>query len=103
MLLAACQPSGNEDRSARTPPVVGVHDVKARDLQFEPAAIQVKPGTTVTWHFEDGAVVHDVNAAGFASPRQKSGTFSHRFDQPGTFTYRCTLHAGMTGQVVVSE
>ena len=98
--LAACQPHG-EDRSARAQPVVA-HDVAARDLQFEPPAIEVKPGTTVTWHFEDGAVPHDVKADGFASGIRKTGTFTYRFDRPGTYTYRCTLHAGMTGRVIVA-
>ncbi len=102
MLLAACQQS-SEDRSERTPPAVGVHDVVARDLQFQPPAIQVEPGTTVTWHFEDGAVPHDVKADGFASGVLKRGTFSHRFDQLGTFSYRCTLHTDMTGRVVVAR
>jgi plastocyanin len=97
--LGACQ--GHPDRGASEPPVVGVRDVIASDLQFEPPAIQVRPGTRVTWHFEDGAVAHDVKGEGFTSPVQKSGTFSHRFDQPGTFRYRCTLHANMTGHVIV--
>ncbi len=101
ILLSACQPGGKE-RSERTPPAVGVHDVAARDLQFEPPAVQVRPGTTVTWHFDDGAVPHDVKAAGFASGIQKAGTFQHRFDRPGTYTYRCTLHTDMTGRVIVS-
>jgi plastocyanin len=99
ILLAACQ----RDRSASATPVVGTHDVSARNLQFEPPAIQVRTGTTVTWHFEDGAVGHDVKADGFGSPVRKSGTFSHRFDQPGTFQYRCTLHANMTGRVIVED
>jgi plastocyanin len=101
MSLSACQPSG-EDRSERTPPAVGVDDVVARNLQFRPPAVQVTPGTTITWHFEDGTVPHDVKADGFYSGIQKTGTFEHRFDQPGTYSYRCTLHAGMTGRVVVA-
>jgi plastocyanin len=99
MALAACQ--GQPDPSTSEPPVVGAHDVTARDIQFEPPAVQVRPGTTVTWHFEDGAVAHDVKGDGFSSTVEKSGTFTHRFDQPGTFTYRCTLHANMTGRVIV--
>lgn len=101
MLLAACRPNV-ADRADRTPPAVGVHDVAARHLQFDPPAVQVKPGTTVTWHFEDGAVSHDVKGDGFASRIQKAGTFSHRFDRPGTWRYRCTLHTDMTGRVIVT-
>ena len=31
----------------------------------------------------------------------KGQTFSHRFDQAGTFAYVCGVHAYMKGQVVV--
>ena len=101
MGLAACQTSGS-DKSASTPAVVDATEVQARDLRFQPQAIQVKPGTTVTWSFEDGAVAHDVKGDGFSSPVRKSGTFTHRFDQAGTFQFRCSLHANMTGRVVVA-
>jgi plastocyanin len=99
--LAAC--TGQPDRSEGTPPAVGVHDIAANDLQFAPAAVQVKRGTTVVWHFEDGAVSHDVRGDGFSSPVKEQGTFSRRFDRTGTFTFHCSLHAGMTGRVVVTD
>jgi len=99
--VAAC--TGQPDRSASQPPEVGVHDIAAKDLQFTPVAVQVKRGTTVVWHFGDKAVSHDVRGDGFSSPIQEQGTFSHRFDQTGTFKFRCSLHAGMTGRVVVTN
>jgi plastocyanin len=99
--LAAC--AGQPDRSASQPPAVGVHDIDAKDVQFTPAAVQVKRGTTVVWHLEDKAVSHDVRGDGFSSPVQEQGTFSHRFDRTGTFSYRCSLHAGMIGRVVVTD
>ena len=98
--LAACQSSGS-GKSASAPAVVAT-EVRARDLQFQPQAIQVKPGTIVTWSFEDGAVAHDVKGDGFSSPTMKSGTFTHRFDRTGSFEFHCTLHANMTGRVVVA-
>jgi plastocyanin len=99
--LASC--TGQPDRSASEPPVAGAHDINAKDLQFSPTAVQVQRGTTVVWHFEDGAVSHDVKADGFSSPIQQQGTFSHRFDQPGTFKFHCSLHVHMTGRVVVTD
>jgi plastocyanin len=101
LALAAC--TGQPDRAASEPPVVGAHDVDAKNLQFSPTAVQVPRGTTVTWRFDDGAVSHDVKADGFSSPIQKQGTFSHRFDQTGTFKFHCSLHANMTGRVVVTD
>jgi plastocyanin len=99
--VAACQ-SGGSDTASSTPAVVDATEVHARDVQFRPAAIQVKPGTTVTWSFEDGAVAHDVKGVGFSSPKMKSGSFTHRFDNAGTYEFHCTLHANMTGKVVVA-
>jgi plastocyanin len=99
--LAACRSSGS-GKSASAPAVVGATEVRARDLQFQPQAIQVKPGTTVTWSFEDGAVAHDVKGDGFSSPTMKRGTFTHRFERTGSFEFHCTLHANMAGRVVVA-
>jgi plastocyanin len=31
------------------------------------------------------------------------GTFSHRFTQPGTYDYLCTLHPNMTGVIEVTR
>jgi plastocyanin len=99
--LAACQ-SGSAASPADAPPVRGVTTVEAKDLKFLPPAIEVPPGTEVTWRFVDGSVPHDVKGDGFASEIQSRGTFSHRFTRPGEFRYRCTLHAGMDGRVVVA-
>ena len=100
--LAACQ-SGSAASPADAPPARGVTEVEAKDLKFLPPAIEVAPGTEVTWRFVDGSVPHDVKGDGFASEIQSRGTFSHRFTRPGEFRYRCTLHAGMDGRVVVAE
>ena len=102
LVLAGC---GGDDGGggADAAPVTGVTQVTAKDNRFAPAAIQVPAGTEVTWTFKDGFVPHDVVADGFNSgkPRRK-GTFAHTFDRPGTYAYRCSVHDGMTGRVVVT-
>ena len=100
--LAACQSGSAASTAANAPPVRGVTTVDAKDLKFQPPAIEVAPGTEVTWRFDDGSVPHDVKGDGFASEIQSRGTFSHRFTQAGEFRYKCTLHAGMKGRVVVA-
>ena len=100
--LAACQ-SGSAASPADTPPVRGVTTVVAKKLKFQPPAIEVPPGTEVTWRFEDGSVPHNVKGDGYASENQSRGTFSHRFEQPGEYRYTCDLHAGMEGRVVVAD
>jgi plastocyanin len=101
VVLAGC--GGDGGGGADAAPVAGVTEVAARDNHFTPAAIQVPAGTEVTWRFEDGLVPHDVKADGFTSgDPQRKGSFTHAFDRPGTYSYRCTVHDGMTGRVVVT-
>jgi plastocyanin len=99
--LAACQ-AGSAASPADGPPVRGVTVVDAKDLKFLPPAIEVRPGTEVTWRFMDGSVPHNVKGDGFASDTQARGTFSHRFERAGEYRYTCDLHAGMDGRVVVA-
>jgi plastocyanin len=99
--LAACS-SGPKASPADAQPVRGVTTVEAKDLKFRPPAIEVPAGTEVTWRFDDGAVPHNVKGDGFASEIQSRGSFSHRFAKAGEYRYRCTLHAGMEGRVVVT-
>ena len=99
VVLAGCGGGGGADAA----PVTGVTEVAAKDNRFTPAAIQVPAGTEVTWKFEDGFVPHDVTADGWTSgDPQRKGTFTRTFDAPGTYPYRCTVHDGMTGRVVVT-
>jgi plastocyanin len=105
LVLAGCGDEGGGDGTgvAAAAPVTGVTRVAAKDTKFTPPAIQVPAGTTVTWAFEDGLVPHDVTGDGWRSgDPQGKGTFAHTFDRPGTYAYRCTLHDGMNGRVVVT-
>jgi plastocyanin len=78
---------------------------------FEPDSVTINAGDTVQWDWAGGT--HTVTSgdpgtcapsAGFDSGIQSSGTFSHTFPTPGTYTYICELHCGtgMTGQVIVN-
>ena len=73
---------------------------------FDPVAIQVPVGTTVTWRNTDN-FSHSVSVAGGAFPMLElppgeSGTIT--FDQPGEYAYVCTYHAqDMKGTVSVVE
>ena len=103
LVLAGCGGGGGGGDAAGAAPVAGVTKVAAKDNRFTPPAIQVPAGTAVTWSFKDGLVPHDVTGEGWSSgdPR-RSGSFTHTFTQAGTYPYRCTVHDGMTGRVVVT-
>ena len=104
LVLAGCGDDGGDGAAvAAATPVTGVTRVAAKDNRFAPPAVQVPAGTTVTWAFEDDLVPHDVTGDGWRSgDPQRKGTFAHTFDQPGTYPYRCTVHDGMNGRVVVT-
>src|SRR3954451_19771383 len=78
--------------------------VAMKNIQFNPKKLTVPPGATVTWTNKDTAA-HDVTAADFKSGAKgglKPGdTFSNTFNRVGTFKYRCTVHPGMEGTIVV--
>ncbi|MBI3859455.1 MAG: plastocyanin [Thaumarchaeota archaeon] len=70
-----------------------------------PRTSRATVGDTVTWANKDAAS-HTVtsNTAGlFDSGNMVSGdSFSHTFSQAGTFSYVCTYHPWMKGNVTVS-
>ena len=109
----------------------GGFDVGMTARRFEPARIDIAPGTTVVWR-NTSAVAHTVTAreeqipdtaAFFASGGyetqsdaerawgERSGaidegeSFAHEFAVPGEYAYYCIPHeaTGMAGVVTVSE
>jgi len=79
-------------------------------LAFEPPAILVDPGTTVTWEWT-GEGQHNVQSAGNSATEFNSGspqsgadiTFSQTFEESGNQLYLCSPHqaVGMYGAVIV--
>ena len=119
LLLAACSgddgPYGNTNPPRDTtgqnpPPQPGTANVSIYDSYFNPSSVTVSRGSTVRWA-NGGSLSHTVTAnnnafnsgsLAAASDGYAGGTFSFTFTQSGTFGYRCTLHAGMTGTVTVT-
>jgi plastocyanin len=105
-LLALALSACGSGEAAETPQAAadnnGGPTVTVKDMAYAPATLTVEVGTTVTWVFQDGAIAHDVKGDGFKSKVMAEGTFSHRFDQPGTYDYLCTLHPNMTGMIEVT-
>ena len=71
---------------------------------YNPATITVPKGTTVVWTQKD-SVSHSVTIAsgsGFDSGLLSQGqTFSHTFNEAGTFDYGCSIHPSMSGKIIV--
>ncbi|MEA2577935.1 MAG: hypothetical protein QOD78_1523 [Chloroflexota bacterium] len=75
-----------------------------KSYRFEPAAIAVTVGATVTWTNHD-EFTHNVTFDGEAGLVMKPGeSVTRAFATPGTFAYLCSLHPKeMRGSVVVKE
>jgi plastocyanin len=74
-----------------------------KQFAFQPKSLEVPTGTTVVWTNGD-AIQHSVTASdnsfdsGFFT---QGGTYSHTFEQPGTYAYYCARHGSMLGEVKV--
>ncbi len=83
-------------------PPVASNQVSIGNDFFSAPSIVVAAGTTVTWTWNSGAEEHNVTFSDVSSGNKDGGaTFSRQFATPGTFSYHCTLHPGMTGSVLV--
>jgi hypothetical protein len=76
--------------------------VTVKNIAFTPMSVTVEIGGTVTWDFTQGT--HTTTGSGsesWDSEVKNSGSFSHKFDLLGSFSYICSLHPSMTGTVIV--
>jgi amicyanin len=81
--------------------------IDIRNFAYSPAALTIKKGETVTWTNQD-TVRHDVRVTSgpvtFTSALLGKGeSFSHTFDQVGTYEYICSPHPYMKGTVTVTD
>jgi len=77
--------------------------IKIDNFVFGPQAITVPVGTTVTWMNSDDIPHTAVSTDGVFKSKvmDTDEKFSYTFDKPGTYSYYCSVHPKMTGQVVV--
>ncbi|MET7620396.1 cupredoxin family copper-binding protein [Streptomyces sp. NPDC005408] len=104
MLLVATALIGLPSTAAQA---AGHHQVSMSGYAFSPRTLTITAGSTVTWTNQDTAP-HDVKTTSgphsFHSPMlDKGGSWSHTFTSPGTYGYLCTVHPGMTGQLIVKS
>lgn len=86
-----------DDDDAKTEEVIMLNS------EFDPTALVISAGTTVTWVNKDN-MLHTVTASdsSFYSPDMaQNATFSHTFTTAGSYSYYCIYHFGMTGGIIV--
>jgi len=82
--------------------------VEIQLFQFQPGAVEVKAGTTITWTNRDD-IEHTVTSG---DPEHRTGRFdAHlsargttttvKFDEPGVYPYFCDRHPSMRGEIRV--
>lgn len=115
----ACASSGAQTQQTDKPVPKAGATVNTGLLAFDPKTVSIKRGETVTWvggdsithvlvqgSYEvgrDGLRTKESDDKAFNLKLSKKGQqVSHTYDQPGMFTYFCTIHQGMNGSVTVS-
>jgi plastocyanin len=104
---------GGGDTAAKAPPGGGASSpenaepkqISIDNFKYVPDTLTVPAGTTVTWTNHDD-MPHTVTSTGKPKALDSDALdtddqFSHVFAEPGTYTYRCTLHPKMSGRVIV--
>ena len=80
--------------------------VKIGDSFFMPASLSVAVGTTVTWT-HTGKITHNVLSVDLpgihSADLQPGEKYSYTFKTPGTFTYYCSYHEGMSATITVTN
>lgn len=78
--------------------------VTIKSYSFNPSTVTINVGTTVNWTNED-SVTHTITSdsgnelnSGQISAGQ---SYSHTFNQAGTYNYHCSIHYSMSGKVIV--
>jgi plastocyanin len=89
--------------TSNTPVSIPVNAQGLGTSAFNPNPLTVSAGTTVRWTNND-TIAHNTTSntnvwsSGTLAP---GATFDFTFQTAGTYPYRCTIHPGMTGTVVV--
>jgi plastocyanin len=118
-LVGACSSGAatESDDGDRASPVT----VRIQGIAFDPSTLEIESGTEVRWINKD-SVDHTITSGkqreqGIPGveedePAQPDGTFNAElpgaedtfrftFDEPGTYSYYCDVHAGMTAEIKV--
>ncbi|WEK54120.1 MAG: stalk domain-containing protein [Candidatus Cohnella colombiensis] len=98
---------GNGNNSAGTIDPGTSADLLTIDIttSFMPTKLTIKKGQTVKWVNKDTQIhtVYDLQDK-FKSPNiLPAGQFSYTFIETGTYTYYCSVHPSMVGEIIVTE
>ena len=99
IVLSGCSSSG----ASSTQPIKTTQVDLPPSYVFQPASIEVTPGSTVTWTNHDN-FTHSVQVQGQSEIHllNSGQTTQITFNTPGTYAYVCTFHTqNMKGAILV--
>ncbi len=78
-------------------------EIKIENFSFGPKTITIPAGVTVTWTNHDDIPHTSVSTDLLFKSKvmDTDESFSYTFTKAGTYSYYCSIHPKMTGQVVV--
>ncbi len=99
-------PAASSPSAAPSSAASGNVSVTMQNIAFSPITIHAKVGQTVKWSNQD-QVAHNVSYVSgpqftSSSTFNAGGTYSLKLVKAGTIQYRCTIHPGMNGTIVVA-
>ncbi|MGZ4864159.1 MAG: cupredoxin domain-containing protein [Halobacteriota archaeon] len=101
---ATSSPSTSGATSSPSPNAIAASQtVVIQGFSFQPASITIQTGGSVIWRNDD-SVSHQIvsNTNAFSSPvLSPGGSYTHVFDQAGTYPYHCGIHPYMMGTITV--
>ena len=103
VIIAMLLVAGSSRVTASDQPSAANAAVKIDNFVFGPQAITVPVGTTVTWTNSDDIPHTAVSTDGVFKSKvmDTDEKFSYTFTKAGMYSYYCSIHPKMTGQVVV--
>jgi len=76
----------------------GANQVTVSNFKFEPKALTVNEGDTVTWNNKEGLHTVKSDTDAFVSKNLKAGeSFSYQFTKAGKYPYHCAFHGSKGG------
>jgi plastocyanin len=82
------------ERPMPTPPDNMIQRIAMIYKTFNPKILTIKPNTLVIWTNKDEMPhsISDEKGLFVSNAIKMGGSYSYRFVQPGTYTYRCGMH-----------
>lgn len=99
--ILGCQSSQVKDIGSSSGTQANTIEIK--NFAFNPSEIKIKQGETVEWVNKDAFAKHTVTSD--SGDELNSGTlsngqtYSHTFNEKGTFEYHCAIHSTMKGKI----